>query len=225
MSWLSGLELEAQRYGPGPGRCTGTRVRRRGRSGLVIQVVVEHDDALVAAAAHVDISLGIDGDGMQESQLAGPRSATSGLFDEAAVLVVLDDARIDVAVGDEDVALARRTRRPLGDSRYRAEPDWPRHGGHEPVLGVPDRRPTTIVTRPAGLNLMIMLAPESIDPDVVLGIDADAMTQDVAEGVLANLPHVVPVPVELQNAGLLGAGVDVDSPLEFLETPMPSPIR
>ena len=60
--------------------------------GLVIQVVVEHHDALVAAAAPVDISLGIHDHGMQQGELAGPRSAIADLFDEAAVLVVLDDA-------------------------------------------------------------------------------------------------------------------------------------
>ena len=51
--------------------------------GLVVQIVVEHHDALVAAAAHVDIALGIHGDGMEQGELAGPRSAIAGLFDEA----------------------------------------------------------------------------------------------------------------------------------------------
>ena len=60
--------------------------------GLVVQIVVEHHDALVAAAAHVDIALGIHGDGMRAGSTAGPRSARAGLFDELAVLVVLDDA-------------------------------------------------------------------------------------------------------------------------------------
>ena len=59
---------------------------------LVIQIVVEHDNALVAAAAPVDIALRIHGDGMQQVELAGPRSATADLFDETAVLVVLGDA-------------------------------------------------------------------------------------------------------------------------------------
>ena len=60
--------------------------------GFVIQVVVEHLDALVAAAARVDISLGIHGNGMYQVELARARSATADLFEEAAVLVVLDDA-------------------------------------------------------------------------------------------------------------------------------------
>src|SRR3954471_13027048 len=72
--------------------------------GLVIQVVVEYLDALVAAAARIDISLGIDGNGMDQVELAGPRSAAADLFDEAAVLVVLDDAGIAVAVSNENVA-------------------------------------------------------------------------------------------------------------------------
>src|SRR4029453_6850413 len=60
--------------------------------GLVIQVVVEHHDALVATAAPVDIALGIHGDGMRQVERAGPRSATADLFDELSVLVVLGDA-------------------------------------------------------------------------------------------------------------------------------------
>src|SRR4030095_7705962 len=60
--------------------------------GLVVQVVVEHHDALVAAAAPVDIALGVHGDGMQQRELAGPRSATADLFDELPVFVVLGDA-------------------------------------------------------------------------------------------------------------------------------------
>ena len=44
-------------------------------------------------------------------------------------------------------------------------------------------------------------------------IDAHAMTEHVAVGVLANLPHEVALRVELEIARLLRAGVDEDVPL------------
>ena len=50
-------------------------------------------------------------------------------------------------------------------------------------------------------------------PDVVLSINANAMTEHVAVGVLPDLAHVVAVLVEFEIARLLGAGVDEDMPL------------
>ena len=70
-----------------------------------------------------------------------------------------------------------------------------------------------MTARPSGLYLMIDVGALVDHPDVVLGIDAHAMTEHVAVGVLPNLPHVVAVLVEFEIARLLGAGVDEDMPL------------
>ena len=59
-------------YWCGPGDTQGPGGADVVVHGLVVQVVVEHHDALVAAAAAVDIALGIHGDGMQQGELAGP---------------------------------------------------------------------------------------------------------------------------------------------------------
>ena len=56
-------------------------------------------------------------------------------------------------------------------------------------------------------------------PDVVLGIDAHAMTEHVAVELLPDLPHVVAVRVELERLRLLGAAVDEDMPLRVAGDP------
>jgi len=50
------------------------------------------------------------------------------------------------------------------------------------------------------------------NPDVVLRIDADAVTEHVAVEIFANLLDVIAVLIELEIAGLLSAGVDEDVP-------------
>src|SRR4029078_2721435 len=89
MVGIGGVEILGSRSGRDAQRPGRADVVERG---LVIQIVVEHHDALVAAAAPVDIALGIHDDGMQQVELAGPRSPAADLFDELAVLVVLGDA-------------------------------------------------------------------------------------------------------------------------------------
>ena len=69
------------------------------------QVVVEHLHAGVAAVGDVDVALRVDRDRVRRAELARLGAARADRLDEPAVLVVLDDARVDVAVGDEDVAL------------------------------------------------------------------------------------------------------------------------
>ena len=118
----------------------------------------------VAAIADVDVALRVGRDRMRRVELVlRRRRARAGeLRDEAAVLVVLHDARVDVAVGDEDVALRipRHVGRP--SERYFRSSTGP--SGVvvcvAPATGS-GRRPSTITTRPAGLNLMTMFVPSS----------------------------------------------------------------
>ena len=99
---------------------SGRDADRPGRADVVVnrlelQIVVEHLDAAVAAVADIDVALGVRrrwcaaGSVVPGADPSGP----DGL-DEAAVLVVLHDARIAVAVGDEDIARRRPTPHPSG---------------------------------------------------------------------------------------------------------------
>src|SRR5262245_52417358 len=70
------------------------------------QVVVQDHDSRVAAIGNINVALAVRCDRMWRVELVGPGTALTRILpDEPAVLVVLHDAGIDVAVGDEDVAL------------------------------------------------------------------------------------------------------------------------
>ena len=66
---------------------------------------VDDLDAAVAAIGDVDVALGVVGDGVRRVELPGLVAARADRLDEVAVLGELRDARIGVAVGDEDVTL------------------------------------------------------------------------------------------------------------------------
>src|SRR5258706_5081500 len=75
------------------------RFRRR------IEIVVEHLHARVAAVADIYQALGVNRDRVRRIELTGGAAPAADVSDESAALVVLHDARVHVAVGDEDVAL------------------------------------------------------------------------------------------------------------------------
>ena len=95
----------------------------------------------------------------------GPVPVLAPRLHPVAVLVVLGDARVDVAVADVDVAL-----RVPGDVGRLAEQAVDRAAAADrraPTASVSSsadsfRRPNTITTRPAWLNLMIMSEPLSM---------------------------------------------------------------
>src|SRR5580692_3443661 len=67
------------------------------------QVVVEHFNTPVGAVRDVDVPFRIGGDRVREVQLTLARTFGADGGDEYAVLAVLDDAGVAVAVGYEDV--------------------------------------------------------------------------------------------------------------------------
>ena len=127
-------------------------------------------------------------------------------FDEAAVLVVLDDARVAVAVGDEDVPCG--VPGDVGGTARRCTARA-RCGGGTPSTAS-GRRPSTIRTRPSGLNLMTMFDAFVHGPDVVLRVDAHRVREREAVEALADLAQVVALGVELEEARGLAARVDED---------------
>ena len=130
---------------------------------LDVQVVVEDLDARVAAIADVDVSLRIHRHRVRQVELPGLVAARARLLDEPAVLVELHDARVAVAVGDEDVAgrVPADVGRPAEHIVLRRR----RRRCRQPARRCPStasgRRPSTITTRPSGLNLMTMFVPSS----------------------------------------------------------------
>src|SRR5260370_31973365 len=64
------------------------------------QVAIEYLDSPVTPVCDVDIALSVGRDRVRRVELIGLRSARSNGFDESSVLVVLDHARIAVAIGD-----------------------------------------------------------------------------------------------------------------------------
>src|SRR5262249_58496562 len=69
-----------------------------------LAVAVKDLDTPVEAVADIDVALGVGGDRVHRIELAGFAARTAPLFDPAAVLVDLGDARIYVAVGNVGVA-------------------------------------------------------------------------------------------------------------------------
>jgi hypothetical protein len=65
---------------------------------------VEHLDAPVGAVGHIDVALGVGGNGMHRVELAGASARRAPRFHPVAALVDLGDARIDIAVADIAIA-------------------------------------------------------------------------------------------------------------------------
>ena len=69
------------------------------------------------------------------------------------------------------------------------------------------RLPRTIVTQPSGLNLMTMLVPSSTAQMLSCGSTRDGVREREAVQPLAELANEVALLIELEQAGLLDAGV------------------
>ena len=188
------------------------RVADIGVIGLPVQIVVEHLDARVAAVAHVDVALEVGGDRVRCVELQiGAAQLADGLH-EAAVLVVLDHARIEVAVGHEDVALliegdvglaaeAILLVAPVGAAlaRHVAETGHriftPANGHQHLALGAElDQHVGALVHR----------------PDVVLGVDAHGMRKGKAVVAAANLADEHAERAVFEQPRLVGAVIDED---------------
>src|SRR5262245_30314503 len=73
--------------------------------GFLIEIVVEDDHPRVATVGNVDEALGIDSNRVWRTELQRPVAARADRLHETAVFVVLHDARIAIAIRNEDVAL------------------------------------------------------------------------------------------------------------------------
>src|ERR1019366_3580604 len=175
-------------------------------NGLEIEVVVEDLHAAVAAVAHVNVALGIQGDGMRQIQLPGRRALTARGFQEAPVPVVLDHAGVSVAVGDEDVP-----RRVPADIRRTIE----RVGLHRRGCGLGWLRSSTQDHDNAALGIELdhHVRPFVHRPDVVLRIHPYGMREDKSVEPCTDLTQVVPLGVEFEEPGGLTARVDEDMSL------------
>ena len=84
-----------------------------------LEIVVEHLVPVVRPIGHPDVAALVDLQAVRQIELAErvARLLAAGLREEAAVLVVLHDAIVAIAVGDEDVALRipADVRRPTED--------------------------------------------------------------------------------------------------------------
>ncbi len=69
-----------------------------------LAVAIEHLDAPVGAVGRIDVALGVGGDRVNGSELAGFGTLGAPLFNPVAVLVDLGHTRIDVAIADIGVA-------------------------------------------------------------------------------------------------------------------------
>src|SRR5882757_8461878 len=125
-----------------------------------LQVVVEHLIAVVGAVGDPDVTLQVHLQSVGQVELS---QRAAGFFaaclrHEAAILVVLHDAVIAVAIGDEDVALGVPA-----DVGRAAE--FVLLGGCGATAKTPRTArgllPSTISTLPSGLNLVTMFEPSS----------------------------------------------------------------
>src|ERR1700677_3483388 len=71
----------------------------------ICSIGIENLDAPVAAIGHVDVALRIGRDAVRRIELAGAAAGSAPLFHPVAILVELGDARVNIAIADEDVAL------------------------------------------------------------------------------------------------------------------------
>src|SRR4029077_8810695 len=75
-------------------------------NGAEHKIVVKDLNSAVSPIANINVALGIGGDRVRSAELAGFLSlhgAANG-FDEPAILVVLNDPRVAIPIGDENVS-------------------------------------------------------------------------------------------------------------------------
>src|SRR5262245_39102832 len=181
------------------------------------EVVVEHLDARVAAIGHIDVALRIDLQAVRRVHLARRGAARPDRLDELAELVELDDARVGVAVGDENVALripadvggtAKRVRLRVGRRRAGRRPRLETLDGLRPAA---DRHQHLAV----GTALDHHVRPLVHGPDVVLLVHTHGVGEQEAVEILTDLLDEHPVLIELEEACPRTAGVNEHMPFRI----------
>src|SRR5712671_4314644 len=172
-------------------------------------VVVEDLDAVVVAVGDIDIALRVNRNAADIVELALAGALLAPAFDEFAVLVEFGDARIALAVGDENVALGipgdiGRTvedvlRPPSARCTGRPAATFPtagrsRTGGNVDRLGLSAEQ--------HDLTALLIEFHDHVGhlidhPDIVLRIDAYLIGEHEPVGVLADFADEASVAIEL----------------------------
>src|SRR6187399_1493847 len=180
------------------------------------ELAVEHLNAAVLPVGHVDVALGVGGDRVRDVQLIRLGATRPDRLDEAPVLVVLRDARVDVAIGHVDVAgripgdvgraveAVRLGRRRGGKARSRLDTTdrlgTPAHGHQHP---------------PFGVELHDHVRAFVHGPDVVLRVHADGVRHLEAVETLADLADEGALLIELEQPRVAAAREDEDVALRI----------
>ena len=163
---------------------------------------------------------------MRSVELAGAVAFGADRFDEAAVLVVLHDSGVGVAIGNEDIAGGVP-----GDIGGPAEAVGVGGGGGVFGGGVarkppPNsiRRPMVMATRPSGVNLMTMSVPSSTTQILSCGSTRTAWAIWKPYSPLPISRIKLPLGSNSKRREASPPRVYTKtSPLELRATPMPSP--
>ena len=184
---------------------------------LLVQIVVEHDDALIAAIGDIDHPFRVNRDRVRRAELQGTVAARTNGLDEAAVLVELHDPRVAVAIGHEDVAL--RIEADVGLSMERV---WPVGAW---VLAAPRRQRQLIEWIGAlakdhqelavGAELLNDVGALVDGPDVVVLVDAHGVSEGEAVTSRAEFLDERASLVELEQPRLAAPHEHEDVPLRI----------
>ena len=167
---------------------------------------IENLDAPIAAIGHIDVALRIGSDAVRRVELAGAAAGRAPLLHPVAILVEFGDARIDVAITDEDVAL-----RVPGDV-----------GGLAELAVDGGKRRPRMLPRLRSLVGRFLLAPEDhlhaalgieldhhvrafVDgPKVIVFVEADGVREGPGVEIMSDFANVISVRPEFEN--LRGGG-------------------
>src|SRR3954468_5638746 len=196
------------RIGPG-GQADRLRVSEIADLRLEGAVVVEDLDAVVVAVGDIDIALRVDRDAADVVELALSAALLAPALHELAVFVEFGDARIALAVGDENIALGvpsdigrtvEYVLRPPGAGCAGCPAAPFPTAGRSRTRGNVDRLGLSAEQHcqtPLRVELHDHVAHLIDDPDIVLRVDAHLIGEHEAVSVLADLTDEAAVAVEL----------------------------
>src|SRR5215467_523530 len=164
-------------------------------------VRVEHLNAAIRPVRYVDIALRVIRDRVQDVELAGVPAAIAPRFHPSTVLVDLHDARVVVAVGDEDVAGlipgdVRRTieRAPAGTRRAFAA-TCGRRSGLLDRLGAPTEHHQHF---PRWAQLDDHVRALVRHPEIAVFVDTDGVRERESVEILPDLANERAIGTELE---------------------------
>src|SRR5579872_6223460 len=170
---------------------------------LEIQIIVEDLNAKIVAICNIDVALAVHRNRMRCIELSRRRSARSYRFDKLAVLGVLCDTGVAIAVRDEDIpcGVPSDVGRPikavrLGLTSWLLKQAWSRL-----------RTPAQKHLNPAFRIELDYHVRSFIDrPDVILWIDPNSMSKQEPIQALADLANESSVRRELKQVRCCASG-------------------